>query len=545
MTRRIAFVLSLCLLWTFASAAHAQRPERGGRRHRPPAATEKRGDNPHEAGKDQKAGGANAEAKDANEKKPDKNEKPKQFVTEHHLTLADGTTIDYTATAGELFLKDDKGKPQASIFTIAYTKKGVEDASTRPIAFAFNGGPGSSATWLHLGLLGPKRVDVPSNGTDAGAPPYHLNDNPLSLLAVSDLVFVDPVGTGYSHAIGDKKDEDYWGVDEDGSSVAEFIRDYITDNHRWNSPKYLIGESYGTIRAAVLVRDLQAGLNSVALNGVVLIGSAMNTRFILGGSEDMSYVTYLPSYAAAAWYHNALPDKPADFNAFMDKVTDFAEHEYLTALFQGAALDDATKAQVLEKLHDYTGLSKTYLKNAHLRVGPSRFRRELLRDRGQVIGRFDSRYIGTEPGDDAGEYPSGDPSGSGVDGAFVATMNDYLERDLAVKMDRDYVVISGEAGGKWKPPGRRGRAFGGFLNVLPYLARGMVDNKDLRVFVASGYYDLATAYFASQHMVHHSGMDPARVTMKTYEAGHMAYVHQASFERLAKDLKEFVEAGKK
>ena len=416
---------------------------------------------------------------------------PKRFVTQHALTTASGDTIKYTATAGETFLKDDKDKNKAAMFTIAYTKDDVEDPATRPLAFVFNGGPGSSAVWLHLGLLGPKRVDVPSDGTGAGAPPYRLKDNPRSLLSVCDLVFVDPIGTGYSRALGEEKNEAYWGVDEDSASVAQFIRTYLTENKRWNSPRYLIGESYGTIRAAMLVRDLQTGLSSVALNGVILASPALDTRFIGGPGTDIPFVANLPTFAATAWYHDALPDKPANLEAFLDEVAEFAAHDYLVALFRGDGLDGEMKTYVLDKLHEYTGLSKKYLENAKLRVNAHRFRRELLRERGLAVGRFDARYTGTEP-DNAGEYPSADPSGYGIDGAFVATMNDYLTRELSVEMDREYTILNMEANHKWKPIGHRHSIASGFLNVMPFLTHGAIANKDLRVFVANGYYDLAT-----------------------------------------------------
>ena len=475
-------------------------------------------------------------------KKDDAKDKEKRFISHHELTTAEGESFAYTATAGEIFLRDKKGKKQATIFSIAYTKDGVDDAASRPVAFVFNGGPGSSSVWLHLGLLGPKRVDVPSDGTGVGAPPYRLKDNPRSLLSVADLVFVDPVGTGYSHALGEEKDENYWGVDEDSRSVAQFIRNYITENKRWNSPKYLIGESYGTIRASLLVRDLQGGFNSVGLNGIVLVAPALDTRFILGPGTDIPFVTFLPAFAATAWYHDALPHKPTDLRAFLREVTDFASKDYLTALFEGDAITEESKKRVLDKLHEYTGLSRNYLQNARLRVSSSRFMRELLRDRGLVVGRLDSRYTGTEP-DNVGEYPSNDPSGYGVGSAFVATMNQYLLRELKVEMEREYTILNLEANGKWKRPGGRGSIFSGFLNVIPHLARGMASNKDLRVFVANGYYDLTTTFFASEYMFNHSGIDAERVTMKHYEAGHMMYVHEPSFEQLAGDLREFVEAG--
>jgi len=483
-----------------------------------------------------------AAEKPADEKPAADKDAPKRFVTQHELTTLDGETIQYTATAGETFLKDDKGKKKASMFTIAYTKDDVEDPATRPVAFAFNGGPGSSSVWLHLGLLGPKRVDVPSDATGAGAPPYRLEDNPRSLLSVCDLVFVDPIGTGYSHALGEEKDEAYWGVDEDSASVAQFIREYLTENKRWNSPRYLIGESYGTIRSAMLVRDLQTGLSSVALNGVILASPALDTRFIGIPGTDMPFVASLPTFAATAWYHDALPDKPQDLGAFLEEVADFAAHDYLVALFRGDRLDGEMKTHVLDKLHEYTGLSKTYLKNANLRVNNYRFRRELLRDRGLTLGQFDTRYTGTEP-DNAGEYPSDDPSSYAIDGAFVATMNDYLTRELSVEMDREYTIMNLEANRKWKPLGPRHPLVSGFLNVMPFLTDGTITNKDLRVFVACGYYDLATVYFGSQYMFNHSSIDPDRLTLKNYEGGHMMYLYQPSFERLSGDLKAFVKAG--
>ncbi|UCH97403.1 MAG: peptidase S10, partial [Candidatus Aminicenantes bacterium] len=349
----------------------------------------------------------------------------KQFLTKASLVLGK-KTLDYTTHAGETYIKDKKGNPCAAIFSIAYLKDGVKDPAHRPISFVFNGGPGSSSVWLHMGLLGPMRINVPSDGTDAGAPPYRVEQNPFSLLSDTDLVFIDPVGTGYSRALGKSANKDFWGVDRDASSIAEFIRLFITKFKRWNSPKYIIAESYGSIRAALLVGELQRYYTGIALNGVMLISPALDTKtFLFTAGNELPFVTYLPSYAAAAWYHDKLPRKPDDFKAFLQEVRDFAANEYLVALFQGDSLDEEKKSYIINKLHQYTGLDKIYLGRTNLRIDSSRFLKELLRDRGLVIGRADCRYLGKDP-DDAGEFTVIDPETSGVDGAFTASVNDYL-----------------------------------------------------------------------------------------------------------------------
>jgi carboxypeptidase C (cathepsin A) len=469
---------------------------------------------------------------------------PKHFLTKGNLIIGKNP-LDYTTHASEIYIKDEKGKPCASIFSFAYFKDGVKDLSHRPISFVFNGGPGSSSVWLHMGLLGPMRINVPSDGTDAGAPPYPLESNHFSLLDVTDLVFIDPVGTGFSHALDKNEDKDFWGVDRDASSTAEFIRLFITKYKRWNSPKYIIGESYGSIRAALLVGELQQYFTGIALNGVMLISPALDTKtFMFLNGNEIPFVTYLPSYAAGAWYHNKLPQKPDDFEVFLQEIRDFATNEYLIALFKGDSLDEEKKSHIINKLHQYTGLDKTYLRRTNLRIDSSRFLKELLRDRGLVLGRADCRYLGKDP-DDAGEYADIDPEAAGVDGAFIASINDYMGRVLKVNLERKYEILNLNANYSWKRPGNYRHVFSGFMNVIPILAKGVAENKDLRIFVANGYFDLTTAFFSAEYMFNHSGIPKDRITMKCYKGGHMMYTHKPSCEELAEHLRNFISEGKK
>jgi carboxypeptidase C (cathepsin A) len=459
--------------------------------------------------------------------------KPLRFESVHTLAM-----LDYVAVAETTLLEDKDGAPEAEFFSISYARQAGEPAE-RPVTFAFNGGPGSSSIWLHMGLLGPRIVQVPSDAQGAGAPPFPVVDNRDSLLAVSDLVFVDPIGTGLSRVVGKGDAASHFGVDEDAKSVARFIRRWLSDHGRWASPKYILGESYGGIRGPLLVRELQGGMNSVALNGLILISPALDMGVVDGQPNDAALATVLPTYAATAWYHDALPDRPKDLDAFLGEVTRFVKEEYVPALFAGRELDDERRAALLAKLHRYTGLSTDYLRRANLKVSTDRFRRELLRERGLVVGRLDTRYTGTEP-DAVGEVPSGDPMSAGISGAFVAGFMDYLRSGLGVVVDRDYVVMNQEAGKSWKRPKEEWAAFQGYVDVAPALARGMADNPELRVFIASGLYDIATTFFAAEHAVARSSMDLARVELHRYPAGHMMYVHQPTLANLARELREFV-----
>ncbi len=454
--------------------------------------------------------------------------------------LVNGRTLSYTVVAGETFLKSDDGVPEASIFSVAYTLDGVDDPRTRPLTFVFNGGPGSASLWLHMGVFGPRRIDVPSDGEGAGAPPYDIVDNPYSLLDVTDLVFIDPVGTGYSRALGDQNPEVYWGLHEDAASIADFIRLYITETGRWNSPRYVAGESYGTTRAAQLVHELTRSYNRVDLNGVLLISTILDfqhNRF--RGGNIMPHVGFLPTYAATAWYHDKVENKPERLEDFLDEARAFAGNEYLLALYRGSRMDEAERAAVIERLSYFTGLSPVYLERTDLRIDAFRFMKEVLRDEGLSVGRFDSRYTGRDE-DEAGERFDADPSAYGITGAYVTSILDYLTRELEVDMGRRYEVLSRQVNRAWEW-GDDGTQR--FVNTAPHLGRAMRENRDFRVFVANGYYDLATPFYPVETTMAANGIDPDRVTMAYYEAGHMMYVHEQSLRQLSEDMRLFIATG--
>jgi len=465
---------------------------------------------------------------------------PRKFVSEHTLRIG-AMELAYTVTAEDVFLRDPEGKATASFFTLSYVKKGVADGTRRPLTFVYNGGPGSASVWLHFGLVGPRLIDIPSDATSPGAPPYRLKDNPWTILRATDLVFVDPVGTGYSRALGEKKDKEFWGFDEDADSVAEFIRTFITTHNRWNSPKYLLGESYGGIRSALLVQRLQQNLN-IALNGVILVSPALNMGtlpFAVAGN-DLTYATHLPALAASAYYHKKLPDSWPNLRALLDEVEAYAGSEYLQALFQGDTLPRAAKEKVAERLHRYTGLAQDYILRTDLRIYAPRFIKELLRAEGKSVGLLDGRYSQDEL-DDAAEFPDGDPFDAKTAAPYIELFQHYLRNDLKVDIERRYLGSNGEANQNWKRPGRGNNAFSGYVDVTGQLAQGTKDNDALRVFCAAGYHDLTTSYYATEYMLHHSGIDEDRMALKAYDGGHMMYLHQPSLEALSNDLVDFLE----
>ncbi|HJW93116.1 MAG TPA: hypothetical protein VJ901_05825 [Thermoanaerobaculia bacterium] len=468
-------------------------------------------------------------------------EAPAKFVKQHHYKV-NGADVPYTTTAEEILLKDKDGKNTARFFTIGYMKDGVTNTEARPLTFVFNGGPGSASLFLHFGLVGPKLIDIPSDAQDPGAPPYKLRDNPSSIFRATDLVFIDPVGTGYSRSAGEKKDEDFWGYDEDADSVAEFIRTWITQHNRWNSPKYILGESYGGIRTSMLIPRLQGDLG-VGLNGAILISPALNMAtlpFLLEGN-DQSYATTLPAFAATAFYHHKADPGGKDLQAFLSEVEQFAGNEYLLALFKGDHLEQAEKERLAEKLHRYIGLSKDYLVRANIRVTPPRFAKELLRDQGKSLGLLDARYTEDEI-DRVGEEPASDAFNAKTGPVYASSFQSYLRNDLGVDFDKRYMTTNLQANRKWKRPQQAQHAFAGFINVTGDLAQGTKDNEALRVFAAAGYNDLVTSYFALNYMLDHSGMDPKRVTIKDYPGGHMMYLHRPSAEALSNDIVSFIEA---
>lgn len=448
-----------------------------------------------------------------------------------------GQRVAYTATAGTLVLKSDDGKPRAELFYIAYTRDGVADRNKRPVTFTFNGGPGSSSVWLHLGAFGPRRVDF-ADAVQPAPPPYGFVDNEHSLLDVTDLVFIDPVGTGYSRPAGEAKAEEFQGVTEDVRSVAEFIRRWTVENGRWNSPKYLAGESYGTTRAAGLVDHLQDA-EGMFFNGVILVSSILNfqtARFDPG--NDLPYITFLPTYAATAWYHGRIQPKPA-LEPFLEEVRRFAETEYAQALMLGARLPAVQEQAVAAKLARYMGVSEQFVRNANLRVNIFRFTKELLRDQRRTVGRLDSRYVGIDA-DAAGERFEHDPSYTAILGPYTAALNDYVRRELKFEDARKYEILSGQVNQRWN----WGQANGGsFVNVGENLRRAMSRNPHLKVHVANGYYDLATPFFATEYTFDHLGLEPAlrgNVSMSYYEAGHMMYSHPESLAKLKRELAAFI-----
>jgi carboxypeptidase C (cathepsin A) len=476
--------------------------------------------------------------------------KPKEesSVTEHTIRIG-GQTIPYKATAGTILLKDDKDEANASMFYVAYTRSDVKDLSQRPIAFLYNGGPGSSTVWLHMGAFGPKRV-VTANAQPTPPAPYKLEENPSTLLDKTDLVFIDAIGTGFSKAVGKAKDKDFWGIDQDVEAFAQFINTYVTRNNRWVSPKYLIGESYGTFRSAALGNYLQSH-DGMDLNGIVLISTVLDLGTIsFPPGEDNPYIFYLPSYAATAWYHKVLKNRPDDLNALLVQARQFASTEYADALMKGSNLGDAEKAAVLKKLSEFTGLSEDYLDKARLRVNLPQFMEELQRAKGQTTGRLDSRFSGPTL-DMLSEYAEYDPQENAITGAFTALFNDYVRQELKFSEDRRYNMIGGDAGRQWdwKRKGRGpGYGFPGAPNVERDLAEALVSNPHLQVQVENGYYDLATPFFATEYTMDHLGLPPdlrSHIHLEYYDAGHMMYLLDASLAKLKGNIGSFIDSTSK
>lgn len=450
-----------------------------------------------------------------------------------------GVTVAYKATAGETYLKDKDGKPLAAIFSTSYVKEGPRDPN-RPVTFLFNGGPGSGSVWLHMGAFGPKRVVIPSDARDDGAPPYRLIDNPASLLDVTDIVFIDPVGTGFSRALGKTDPNDYYGVTKDARSIAQFIRLWLGENGRWNSPKYLGGESYGTTRSAAVVNELEGTYNDVSLNGIILISTILDfaMRAETPGNE-MAYVVTVPSMAAAAQFHGKVPDAP-DVATFVEQARQFAIGPYVTALLKGNALKGEERAAIRRQLAHFTGLSEAYLERADLRVSSGRFYKELLRDRGLTIGRLDARYTGKDY-DSAGERPDNDPSFYAIDGSYTAAVNSYIRDTLKFSPERQYVTIGSVGRWDWRLEGN-GRDGEVYVNVAPYIGTAMRENAGLRVFVGQGYYDFATPFFGAELSLNRTGMPSDRITFQYYGAGHMMYVRDADLDKLSSDIRAFIKA---
>jgi carboxypeptidase C (cathepsin A) len=475
---------------------------------------------------------AKAAGKESKEKPKEPEEK--QVQSEHSLTIG-GHEIKYNATAGTILLRDEEEKATASIFYIAYTRSDMAPAS-RPVTFSFNGGPGASSVWMHLGLLGPRRVHLGEDGS-ALPPPYRLVDNEFSLLDDSDLVFIDPVSTGYSRAIPPKDANKFHGLHEDAASVAEFIRLYVTRNKRWSSPKFIIGESYGTTRAAALSGELSERLK-MNVNGIMLVSTVLNFETLdFNAGNDLPYILYLPSYSTTAWFHKKLPADLAQRSLaeVYSLAETFAAGEYSAALFSGSSLAPAARRKVVEQYARLTGLTTNYVERANLRVPLGRFASELLADQNRVIGRYDSRYVGYIR-DRLANRMEQDPSYEAVASAFASTFNNYVRTELKYETDLTYEVLTSVGPWNWDQSN-------GYVDVAETLANAITHNPFLRIHVSSGYYDLATPLFATRYTFDHLNVDPTllkNLSLDTYTAGHMMYLNLADLKKSKADLAHFI-----
>ena len=475
---------------------------------------------------------------------------PKDVIveTKHSLTI-EGSEIRYTVTCGTMVLKEEAEKkgdkegesegerPRASIFFVAYTRDGMDDPSKRPLTFSFNGGPGSSSVWLHLGLLGPRRVLLDDEGF-AFPPPYKLVDNDYSLLDQTDLVFIDPVSTGFSRAVPGEKPKQFHGFKKDIELVGDFIRLYTTRYQRWNSPKFIIGESYGTTRAAGLSGYLQ-DRHGMYLNGIMLISSILNFQTAdFHPGNDLPYILFLPTYCATAWFHHRLnQDLEKDLNSTLREVETFAQGDYSHALMQGDNLQGEERLQVIEKLARYTGLSKEYIERTNLRIGIFRFTKELLRHQSRNVGRLDSRFTGIDR-DSAGEIFESDPSLNNIIGPYTATLNDYVRSELKFESDLPYEILTERV-----YPWSYAEFENEYVNVAETLRKAMTTNPHLKVYVANGYYDLATPYLATQYTFNHLSLEKSlqsNLRMGYFAAGHMMYIHIPSLIKLKAELVDFM-----
>lgn len=462
---------------------------------------------------------------------PDKN----IIVTKHQIKL-NGSVINYTATTGFMLMKDENDTVKAKVFFIAYTKNDEADLSKRPVLFAYNGGPGSSSVWLHMGAIGPKKVVLSDKG-EMLQPPFKYVDNDFSWLDKTDIVFIDPMMTGFTRPGKNSDKSEFTGFENDTRFVGDFIRLYTSKNARWNSPKFIGGESYGTTRSAGVANYLQERYG-MYLNGVIMISAILD----FGADEtdrgnDRPFPLQLPTFAATAWYHHKLSPQYADLSSLLREVENFSMNEYASALLKGDAITDVERNQVADKLHQYTGLSKSYILQSNLRLYVGRFNKELLRDSGLTVGRLDTRFTGYDY-DEAGEEFEYDPSyDKTIYGPFAAAVNDYIKRDLKFDSELPYEILTGRVG-YWPLSSDR------YLNVAENLREAMTKNPFLKVWIAQGYYDLATPYFATENVVAHMFLKKdirQNLHFTFYEAGHMVYINKPSLAQLKNDFSSFID----
>lgn len=518
----LRFVVLFTALFSLTVSAVAQEP----RSQRPPEAASS-------------TSGSNQPAKPAASTETKKETTETAPVVTHHEIRAGGKALRYTATAGLMPIRNNEGEIEANIFFIAYTLDGQNLSERRPLTFSFNGGPGSASVWLHLGAIGPKRVKMQAEGL-MPPPPYQLVDNEYTWLDQTDLVFIDPVGTGYSRPAKPDLMKKFLGVREDIQSVGEFIRLYLGRYERWQSPLFLVGESYGTTRAAGLSGYL---LNhGIAFNGIMLISSVLNFETLISNSgNDLPYILFLPTYATTAWYHKKLsPDLQQDFQKLRSEVEQWASTGYAEALAKGDRLTADERNATLDRLARYTGLSKTYVDQANLRVDEDHFAKELLRDRKLIIGRLDSRFTGTDRSSLLAEAASNDPSLNAIRPPYTATFNQYIRTELGYKSDFEYYILGGGFGNvEWN----WGSAVEGFPDTAQALRDAFNKNPFMKLFVASGYYDLATPYYATQYTLNHMGLTAQQhqsISLGYYGAGHMMYIRDESLGELKRDISAFM-----
>lgn len=476
------------------------------------------------------------------DKKPKPIPDAEVFTSEQTVTI-DGKVINLTTNAGTMQLRDENNKAIANFGFTSYTKKGVSDVRERPIVFAFNGGPGSSSFWLHMGILGPKRIVV-NDPENTPAAPYNLVNNEYSILEVADLVMLDPVGTGLSVPVGEAEFKDFWSVDGDIRSISLFITQYLIKHGRLNSPKYLLGESYGTFRnAGIMKRLLNQG---IAMNGVIMVSAVFDLRtLVFPPQEDISYIVHFPTYAATAWYHDQIENKNPDLDAFLDEIRAFTAQEYVPALFKGDQITTTDKEALVKKLAAYTGTSADYWVRANLRVSASEFFVELLRDEGEIVGRLDSRFTGINPDLNAqdGDY---DPQSLAISPAYITSFLDYFHGDLGVRDDLLYSITAGRRKGfkwDWKHEGNYRWGTQAAISTSIDMAEAMTKDPNMKVLILNGIYDLATVFYGVEHTINHMGLTKEvkdNIIMKYYEAGHMMYTHPPSMKQFDADVDEFI-----
>jgi carboxypeptidase C (cathepsin A) len=452
-----------------------------------------------------------------------------------HTIRVNGEELHYTTIAGTLLLKKEDGKPKASIFYVAYTLDGA-DTAKRPVTFTFNGGPGSSSVWLHMGALGPRRVPLTPEGQPV-PPPYHVIDNQQTALGFTDLVFIDPVTTGFSRNAPGVDPKQFHGLEGDLESVSTFIHEYLTQYERWDSPKFLAGESYGTTRAAALSEYLIRH-HGIYLNGITLISSVLNFGTLeFKEGNDLPYILFLPTYTTTAWYHKKLSGglQNSDLQNVVDQARKFAGTTYAQALMKGDQLSGAERKQIIEQIAHFTGLSEKFIDDCNLRVSDSRFFKELLRDEKKTVGRYDSRLEGIDQ-DAAGEEAAYDPSYAAVQGAYTAAFNEYIRKELKWNTDLPYEILTGKV-----QPWDYSEFRNSYPNVTDRLRLAMSQNQFMRVLQLNGYYDLATPFFATEYTFDHLGLPPklrSNISMAYCGAGHMLYLKQSCLETLHTSMSE-------